>query len=140
MNYIKSVAISLIALAGTASATPVLQIGNDGQLSGITGLFVESGSFREFYDVAFVDGTCAELFGGCDGPNIEDLDRINIHLAGAFDALFAALGAFTDAPSLITGCEDAFLCGLVSPQNIFTAGGGGFSATIGLVRAGAPNA
>ena len=127
-------------LCSAATAAPILQIDADGQLTGVIDIFVESGSFRETYDVSFQDGRCVDLFSGCDS-NLDDLFPINIHQSAGTAALLAVLGVFADAPEMIRGCESEVDCFITSPTNLNDAGpsGGNVSGSVGVVRSGQPN-
>jgi len=55
-------AAALSLVASPAVAGPTLVVNGSGQLTGATGVVVNGSS----YNVEFVEGTCAGLFGGCD--------------------------------------------------------------------------
>lgn len=95
----------------------------------VAGLIVESGILKgatgvdvggTLYDVAFVDGTCTALFGGCD--EVSDFDFSDE--AGAIAASTALLeqvfidslaGPFDSQPELTQGCSDDAVCGAMIP-------------------------
>ncbi len=126
-----------LGLSTSSAAATVLQIDGTGQLTGVTGIFVESGSFRETYDVSFQDGSCIELFTGCNS-NAEDLFPINTRLGAANAALLIAIGDISDSPESIRGCESLVECFVSGVSNINTAGpsGGNVSAGTLLIQAG----
>lgn len=103
--------IGFLVVAQPASAATIL-VNADGKLTGATGVNVRG----TLYDVAFVDGTCAELFSGCD----ELSDFTFTTFSDAFypsqallDQVF--LGAFDAVPELTFGCTDPVFCGAGTP-------------------------
>lgn len=101
-----------ITATNKADAMPTLIV-NSGQLLGADN--VDLGSLGLF-DVRFVDGSCADLFTGCDNAaddfafqNEADatvaaqalLDQVFVDLVGAL---------FSTDPELTNGCEDTFRC------------------------------
>lgn len=120
--------LALIAMPGLGSGPAVaatLQVDVDGRLTGATGVDV-SGTL---YDVAFTDGRCVDLFGGCDAP--EDFPfpsgetasgevpadaEIRVALSALSSQVFRDTpeAAFDTDPTLTTGCSIAF-CGVSIP-------------------------
>jgi hypothetical protein len=89
----------------------------DGELTGAQDVFIEG--IGEF-DVKFVDGTCVELFSGCD--ELSDFTFITEEDAKAavealFDQVFVDndLGLFDSDPRLIAGCDSSSACGAIFP-------------------------
>ena len=132
--------LTSLGLTKASIAAAVLQTDGDGQLTGVTGIFVESGSFRETYDVSFQDGSCIELFTGCNS-NAEDLFPINTRLGAANAALLIAIGDISDSPESIRGCESLEECYVSGVSNINTAGPSGGSVGAGTlwIQAGIGN-
>jgi hypothetical protein len=102
--FAATVALGVTLAAPAHAATQI--VNGSGQLTGATGVTVNGTS----YDVEFVDGTCAALFGGCD--NVSDFVFQNE--ADATAAIQALLDqVFTDGPagqfdsdySLTLGCD-----------------------------------
>lgn len=81
-----------------------------GKLSGAKNVVVDG----DRYDVAFVDGTCATVFSGCnanaDFP--DPPDALNASWALLDQVL---LGIYDSTPALTKGCEFSILCVLVTP-------------------------
>jgi opacity protein-like surface antigen len=99
-------AAALAAVLASPAAAATLITNGSGQLTGATGVSVNGAS----YDVEFVEGTCAALFGGCD--SISDFPFQNE--ADATTAMQALLDqVFTDGPvgqfnsdySMTLGCD-----------------------------------
>jgi hypothetical protein len=89
---------------GAANAAVVLQV-NGGILQGATGVDVNG----TLYDVQFRDGTCVEIFSGCDS-----LADFTFTTAGPANAAAQALLS----PSLINGCADNTgqgFCAILTP-------------------------
>jgi hypothetical protein len=110
------VAFLLLHTCHSYAATP--QIDSQGQLTGATGVVVNSVA----YDVEFIDGTCADLFSGCDS-----LTDFPFSQGESADAAFALLnqvflntpdGAFDDIPNLTRGCERELNCKALTPVSL----------------------
>lgn len=105
--------LSVVLIAGCYAAGGVhavtLQV-TDGILTGATGVNVGG----KLFDVSFQDGTCAELFSGCDAVDDFMFDDATAFLAvqALLDQVFVdgASGAFDSNPYLTSGC------GLGSPS------------------------
>jgi hypothetical protein len=122
----------LVALgcAPFANADPVLLVNGSGVLTGAQNVHVGG----TLYDVTFVDGTCTDVFGGCD--SVSDFNFATF--ADAAAAANALLGqVFVDAPSvgnfdthpeLTLGCTDPSVCIAAIPMGITTGGGVVFGA------------
>ena len=127
--------VGLLAMAGlwaspqAASAAAVLVTDGSGQIQGVNGLEVYnsvSGDLVATYDVEFVEGTCIDLYTGCDF-NGDDLPFANAVLRNdTFDALAAFLGDIDD-PTSFAGCESSVDCYVMSLSNINLAGAGSAS-------------
>ncbi len=94
-------------MAATMASAAVLDFNGSGQLTGATGVDVDG----TLYDVAFVDGTCANLFNGCDNP-MDDFVFLTQALAdSASQALLnqvlfdGAMGNFRSQPELVFGID-----------------------------------
>lgn len=115
----------LIALFSAASAMSWMALPSqaailnltDGELTGTQDIFIEGiGAF----DVEFVDGTCAELFSGCDELS-DFVFTTEIDARAAVEALFGQvfvdndLGLFDSDPRLTAGCDSSTLCTALFP-------------------------
>lgn len=119
----------LVALgcAPCANADPVLLVNANGVLTGAHNVQVGG----TLYDVTFVDGTCVDVFGGCETAS----DFTFATFADAAAAASALLGqVFVDAPpvgnfdghpELTLGCTDPFQCSVAIPTEVSTGGGVG---------------
>ncbi|NKB59726.1 MAG: hypothetical protein GKS00_25695 [Alphaproteobacteria bacterium] len=141
MQTIKSFVFTIllgISAAGlitaSAHATVVLQLSGN-QLTGATGVEVDGA----VYDVVFVDGTCAAVFGSCD-QNTQFLFDTAAAAQAAGEALLGQvfvdgpLGQFDSIPSLTSGCSHGIICSARIPQfaNDFLVNGmvaGNFNAS-----------
>lgn len=103
---------ALLAAAPAVAANPVV-VG--GKLTGATGVTVGGAT----YDVAFVDGTCASVFTGCDAAS-DFTFQTSGNATAAANALFAQvlLGAYDSDPTLINGCTFATLCVIATPYGL----------------------
>lgn len=125
MNVIRcALAASLLLLSSVASAA-LINVAPNGLLTGAQGVQV-AGSL---YDVSFLDGTCIELFTGCDGA--EDflfntpLTALQASIALSEQVFLddALLGAFDSVPGLTNGCgADEFLCNILTPYTVGPSG------------------
>lgn len=132
MNPATVLAAALVALgcAPSASADPVLLVNASGVLTGAQNVQVGGTS----YDVTFVDGTCLNVFAGCD--NVSDFDFATFEdAAAAANALLgqvfvdaASLGNFDTHPELTLGCTDPSVCIAAIPIGITTVGSVVFGA------------
>ena len=113
----------------TAFSGPILDIQN-GQLHGAKGVLINGTS----YDVKFLEGTCLDLFNGCDNAaNDFDFPVTDLSIS-TLNASFAKLasqalldqvfldnsaGNFDSDPTSIYGCNYYNLCEIVTP--VFTS-------------------
>jgi hypothetical protein len=100
--------VVLLALASTANAAALL-VNSNGILTGATGVNVGG----VLYDVEFVDGTCVNLFTGCDEPSdfaFQTLDAALVASQALLDQVFldGPSGNFDSTPPLTLGCPGAF--------------------------------
>ena len=127
--------VGLVLMASSAQAATLDVVG--GQLMGASDVWV-GGNGGNLYDVQFLDGTCIELYNGCD-----DLTDFTFAGAGGLDYEFArsasyALGALFSLasgheyalldyfPNLTRGCDTS-----ASRCNIFTPYGFGYDNNAG---------
>lgn len=98
-----------------AHATENFTWGSNGKLLGATGIQVGT----SFYDMTFIDGTCAEIFSGCD--ELSDFSfRTESDALRARDALQKILvdgpnGLFSSKPDLVSGCNNSDICAFYIP-------------------------
>ena len=115
-------ALALAALVGLSVSTPasaaLLAINGAGQLTGATGVEVND----IFYDVEFRDGTCIELFDGCDeasdfvfGSSAEAADASQQLLDQVFLDQGTLATAFDSDPSLTYDCLSVVRCIAFTP-------------------------
>jgi hypothetical protein len=106
----------LVLVAGGAQAATLNVIG--GQLHGASGVLVDG----SLYDVQFLDGSCIDLYNGCD--DLSDLLPFQIGQNGAQLANLALLdqvfvdgpeGSFDSVPELTNGCEAPDKCFVFTP-------------------------
>jgi hypothetical protein len=94
-----------MAAAGPASAA-ILEINSEGILTGARNIVI-GGSF---YDVAFVEGTCAEVFGNCENSpflflTLASAQQASVALLSQVFLDVPSLGFFDSQPTLTRGCE-----------------------------------
>jgi hypothetical protein len=114
------VSTAVLLLAESASAATLNVVG--GQLVGASG--VEIGG--TLYDVEFVEGTCTDLFSGCDAISdftFEAEADAEAASQALLDQVFAdgALGSFDTDPEATSGCEDSQLCRVFTPYAPYSA-------------------
>lgn len=99
-------------LAGSAQAATVTVVG--GEVTGATGVDVGG----RLFDVRFVDGTCAGVFGDCAASSFDFAEADALLAAQALlDQVFldGAAGNFDSQPILTAGCGAAAQCLVVIP-------------------------
>lgn len=113
----------MITWLTTAQAALILDVDADGNLLGAKDVIVDG----TLYDVHFLDGTCIELFSGCD----ENIDftfntRQSAELAAIalLNSVFTntPLGNFDDKPALTNGCSASSVCQVKTMFRIFSVG------------------
>lgn len=111
----------LAALTQTAFAANLI-VDSGGQLTGATGVDVNG----TLYNVEFLDGTCVDLFSGCDalsdftfgGDSASAVDAAQALLDQVF--IDSMLGAFDSDPTLTRGCSDPESCSVAFPFSLFS--------------------
>jgi hypothetical protein len=106
------------ALAASTASAAVLQVSGSGELTGATNVTVDGA----LYNVTFADGTCADVFSGCDELSDFAFTSADSALA-AIDALEnevfidTASGDFDSFPQLTAGCDgpENFFCNVFIP-------------------------
>lgn len=110
--YAAAVLASALVTMPAMAATPII---SGGKLAGATGVLIGGNS----YDVAFLDGSCAGLFGGCTSSNF----TFNT-VSGALSAGNALLSQvftntagypFDTRPNLTAGCSNSSVCNILIP-------------------------
>jgi hypothetical protein len=117
------VPIVLALVLGTAPAGAASLQVTSGILTGASGVIVNGQS----YDVAFRDGTCIDLFGGCDQASdfvfqtqVDALSAAGALMSSVF--LDTSLGLFDSVPGITRGCEISLLaCSIRTPYAISTS-------------------
>lgn len=120
------IAACFLVSGGAAKAAPVLRVDSNGQLVGATGVAI---SGVGTYDVTFLEGTCIEVFSGCDEASDFDLKLPNETIAASealLDQVF--VGRYDDDPTLTYGCSDKENCVVFTPAEVFL-----FSHAVGYV-------
>ena len=120
---------ALALVIGTPASAATLLTDSDGILIGATGVNVNG----DFYDVSFVDGTCADVFSGCD--TLSDFD-----FGSLSDAYYATAALYsqvfiepyrTDADA-VRGCDEGGepYCWAFVPTGGFVNVNGGTQAQV----------
>ncbi|MAG92484.1 MAG: hypothetical protein CMJ48_01855 [Planctomycetaceae bacterium] len=104
-------AAGLVLMAGGAQAATLNVVG--GQLMGASNVLVDG----SLYDVQFLDGSCIDLYNGCD-----DLSDFTFQTEASATLASQALldqvfldgvdGLFDADPALTNGCSDVWQCGI----------------------------
>lgn len=123
----KAIATALIAWACSYANAANLDV-RGGILFGATDVLVNGLA----YDVAFVDGTCADVYSGCD--EVADFPFISATrsdtlalgvaaLTALSDQVFvdSPLGAFDSDPTLTNGCRFFSQCFIMIPRSVSLA-------------------
>jgi hypothetical protein len=116
------VGLAMMGVAGTAGAA-VLNV-SGGQLLGAHNVDV----LGTLYDVTFLDGTCSDVFNGCDEQSdFIFSDQTTATAAGQalLDQVFidTGLGSFDSFPNLTAGCPGGYVCDVYIPFVITSSGG-----------------
>ncbi|MBT9614352.1 MAG: PEP-CTERM sorting domain-containing protein [Burkholderiales bacterium] len=119
MKNILGISVLLVGLmCGTAHAA-ILQVTN-GMLTGATGVNVGG----QYYDVAFRDGTCVDLFGGCVNTTFvfKDINAATLASQALLDQVFLddSAGLFDSNPPLTLGCTPYNRCDVMTPFSEIT--------------------
>jgi len=130
MKIIGSFGIAFILqlFCSTASSNIVLDI-KGSTLFGAFGVDVNG----VLYDVQFKDGTCIELYNGCDDntdfpftnpANLNDGVLLGVAMQALLDQVFvdSSLGAFDTEPNLMNGCNVPGGCNIATPLWVNEAG------------------
>lgn len=110
-------------LSAHAGAAPILLVDDNGILTGAKGVDVSG----RLYNVTFADGTCAELFNGCNPATFAFQDQYSAK--AAVYALFnqvlvdGPMGNFDSSPNKVRGCEKyIYACSSLIPYDLSTSG------------------
>lgn len=109
-RFIRKVCLATVLLVATNSQAGLIV--DSGELIGATG--IEITGFGT-YDVSFEDGSCADLFSGCDELSdfaFNNLDQVRAAGQALLDQVFvdSDLWLFDTDPALTRGCEDETKC------------------------------
>jgi len=120
----------LVLMASGAQAATLNVI--DGILHGAFGVDVGGA----LYDVEFLDGTCIDLFTGCDEQaDFTFTDEASATLASEalLDEVFVdgPGGQFRSEPNLTVGCSDSRLCNTLTPIAVNSSGPLAYLAFVG---------
>lgn len=107
------------ALLGAANSHAGLII-NSGELVGATNIVIAGVGT---YDISFEDGSCADLFSGCDDLSdfsFTSYEQVRAASQALLDQVFtdSELGLFDSNPELIRGCEDDNKCIALIPYKL----------------------
>jgi hypothetical protein len=112
--------IVLLLASSSASAATLIVVG--GQLLGASGVDVAG----TLYNVEFLDGTCIDLYNGCD--DVSDFTfqtgiETNLASQALLDQVFTdgVAGLFDSFPELTEGCDDAGFCNALTPRYLNSA-------------------
>jgi hypothetical protein len=125
MKKFKSTVLSILIVVSAAvlslsqaQATPIL-ITDNNQLLGANGIEING----SFFDVRFVDGTCADLFGVCSRGNFQFQTQADGFAAAAalLNQVFGSTAGslFDINPTLTFGCTNTIVCQILIPTTIF---------------------
>ena len=116
--------LALVGLTLSLSANAATLLTNSsGQLTGALDIDVDGA----LYDVSFVDGSCSDLFNGCNESSDFTFTTYN-QASMATTALFAQVlidtssGDFDSSPQLTNGCSHYSRCDIHTPYRIFEIG------------------
>ncbi len=116
-KILSSLMLGITALFPVYGHAANLIIDGSGKLLGATDVEVDGA----LYDVELVDGTCADLYQGCDNVNNFVFDT-QARAVAASQALFdqvlinlAPPNTFDDDPEKLQGCTNSGLCRVMTP-------------------------
>lgn len=109
-----------LCLVSSAHAATLHVVG--GQLVGASNVDVGGA----LYDVAFVDGTCIDLFDGCDSAAdlpFGDLASVNLASQALMDQVFldGVAGNFDTVTTSTVGCTNTGICSAQTPYEVVDA-------------------
>ena len=115
-QFVLSIVLVLM-VSGSASAASLNVVG--GQLLDASGVAVGG----NLYDVQFMDGTCIDLYDGCDEASdftFTDFASASLAAQALLDQVFldGASGSFDTSPHLTTGCETTTECYSHTPYEV----------------------
>jgi hypothetical protein len=119
MRLIPKLLAACMLTCSSVGSAAVLQVASNGILTGATGVNVDGA----LYDVSFVDGTCVEIFAGCDSNN-DFLFNTFVSSTLASLALSqqvfldGSLGNFDSLPGLTKGCLSESICYAWTPFGV----------------------
>jgi len=118
--WVSTAALLLVSTSGLAARAATLDV-VDGELVGAFDVVVSG----KPYDVSFQDGTCADLFDGCDEVSDFVFQSSSTANAASFALLAQVLvGLYDDDPELTAGCEDLNVCRVSTPYAPIAPNGG----------------
>lgn len=92
-----------------------------GQLTGANSLRSQDGKI--IYHLEFKEGTCADIFEGCDGREDFSYDRYTYaYTEFVFYGILLGDTTYSSNPNEILGCEDSLTCEILNPYNITSSG------------------
>jgi hypothetical protein len=104
-NHVFLISLALLGLSVSSVNAAILNVDGDGNLLGASGVDVGG----ELYDVEFLDGTCVDLFDGCNSQgDFQFASVTSAQVAGL--ALLAQVfidgpaGNFDSNPGQVSGC------------------------------------
>ena len=111
MRLLALLLISAISLASSSAFAATLNVVG-GQLMGASNVLVDG----NLYDVQFLDGTCIDLFNGCDETSdftFQSEMKALVASQALLNQVFidAPSGAFDTDPTLTAGCSVGTQCG-----------------------------
>ncbi len=110
-----AVAISSASVTSVTTPTAEPVVDSGGALLGATNVDVDG----TLYDVAFLDGTCNDVFDACGAANFQFSSFAESNLASiALRAQVFDDPAYTNSPSIINGCESTSTCGIWTPDSV----------------------
>ena len=135
-KVIRNVGLGVFLLAYSLVSNSATLIVNNGILMGATDVDVDGG----LYDVLFLDGTCIELYDGCDEStdfpftnpaNLNDSVLLRAAMQALLDQVFidSPSGAFDTQPALMNGCDVVGGCNIATPLFVNGAGNLGVAVT-----------
>jgi hypothetical protein len=99
----------VLLLASSSASAATLNV-SGGQLLGASGVDVGGA----FYNVEFLDGTCIDLYNGCDSLSdftFQTIDDANLASQALLDQVFVdGTGLFDTDPALTFGCNNSGSC------------------------------
>jgi len=117
-NKLINLALAVVLFLSSSSHAALIVVSDE--LVGATDIVI---SGLGTYDVSFQDGSCANIFSGCDSLSdfsFDSYEQVHAASQALLEQIFidTTLGQFDSNPELIAGCEDFDKCIALIPYKL----------------------